>query len=108
MAFAVEGKVPVEVAIVTVFLKELSTLNGSIKPFLTRLHSVVELGEHPHFAALHPNELIGIVNRAVAIKAGEIAAKLLILGLVEPERNHAVKKLRAIQLISLRSQAAAR
>ena len=92
MAFAVEGEVPVEVAVVAVLLQELGSLDGGVEPFLTELHGVIELGEHPYLAALQPDELVGVIDAAVAVEAGEIAAEVLVLGLVEPEWDHAVEK----------------
>ena len=92
VAFAVEGEVPVEVAVVAVLLQELSTLNGGVEPLLAGLHGVVELGEHPHLAALHPHEFVGVIDVADAVEAGEIAAELGVLAFVEPEGNGAVKQ----------------
>ena len=82
----------------TILLQELGTLNGGLEPLLTGLHGVVEFREHPYFAALQPDELIGVVNRAVAVEAGEVATELGVLGFVEPEGDHAKEELRAILL----------
>ena len=98
MAFAVEGEVPVEVAVVAVLLQELGTLDGGIEPFLTGLDGVVELGEHPHFAALQPDELVGVIDAAIAVEAGEVAAEVLVLAFVEPEGDDAVKEFGLIEL----------
>ena len=41
VSLAVKGKVPVEVAVVTVLLQELGTLYGGIQPFLTLLYLII-------------------------------------------------------------------
>ena len=41
MTLAVECKVPVEVAIVTILLQELGTLDGGIQPLLTLLYLII-------------------------------------------------------------------
>ena len=81
-----------------VLLQELGTLDGGVEPLLAGLHGVVEFGEHPHLAALHPHELIGVIDVAYAVEAGEIAAELGVLAFVEPEGDHAKEELRAILL----------
>lgn len=77
--FAVEGEIPVQVAVVAVLLEKFCTLDSAVKPFLALLYFIIERGEHPHFAALHPDKLVGIVDRTVSVKAGEVAAELFVL-----------------------------
>ena len=81
-----------------VFLKKFSTLNGAVEPFLTFFYLVVERGKHPYFAALQPNEFISVVNRTVAVEAGEVATKFFVLRLFEPERDNLVKQFRFVLL----------
>ena len=96
MSLAVERKVPVKLPVVAVLLEELGTLYGAFEPFGAFLHLVVECGEHPHLAALQPHELVGVEDAAVAVEAGEVAAELLVLRLVEPEGYHFVEQFGAI------------
>ena len=81
-SLAVEGEIPVELPVVAVPLQELGTLDGTVEPLLPFLHLVVERGEHPHFAALHPDEFVGVEHLARTVKAGEVAAELLVLRLL--------------------------
>ena len=75
-----------------VLLQELCTLHGTVEPLLPLLHFVVEGGEHPYFPALEPDELVGVEHAAVAVEAGEVAAKLLVLRLFEPEGDDLVEE----------------
>ena len=81
-----------------VFLEELGTLHGAIQPFLPLLHGIVKLGKHPHLAALQPYELVGIINGAVAVEAGEIASHLAVLRIVKPEGQYFVEQLGLVLL----------
>ena len=79
MAFTVEGEIPVEIAVVSVFLQELSTLDGAVEPFLALFYFVVQRGEHPHFAALQPDEFVRVEDVSFTVKAGEITAVFQVL-----------------------------
>ena len=94
--FAVEGEVPVELAVVPVALQKLGTLYGAVEPFLPLLHLAVEGGEHPYFAALQPDEFVGVEHVALAVEAGEVAAVLLVLRLLQPEGDYLVEQLAAV------------
>ena len=61
-----------------------------IQPFLTFLHFIVEHREHPYFTPLQPNKLICIKDFAFTIHTGEVATKLFILRVLEPERKNIV------------------
>ena len=90
--FAIEREVPVQVAVVSVFLQELGSLNGSIKPLLLLLHFVVKRCQHPYLAALQPNELVGIIDLAVSFDAGEITTELFVYTVLHPERHHPLQQ----------------
>ena len=68
---------------------------------MTLLYDVVEFGEHPHLTPLQPDELVRVINTSVTIKTGEVAAEIMVLALVKPERNNAVEKFCAVLLRQL-------
>ena len=75
-----------------VFLEKLSALHSCIQPGLLTVKTVVEHCEHPDFAALKPDEFVRVIDATVPVKAGEIAPELLILGFLEPEREHILEE----------------
>ena len=98
MSFAVEGEVPVEVAVVPISLEELGSVDGGIEPLLPFLYLVVKGGEHPYLATLEPDELVGIEHLTVALKAGEVATILAVYTLFHPEWHHAVEEFALVLL----------
>ena len=64
-----------------VLFEKLTSLNGTVKPLLTFLYLIVEHGKEPHFAALHPDKLIGVEHITIARQAGEVTTKLFVLRL---------------------------
>ena len=92
MAFAVEGEIPVELAVVTVALEKFGALYGGVEPFLAGFDFVVEGGEHPYFAALEPDEFVGVEDCSVAFEAGEVASVLGVDTVLEPEGHNAVEE----------------
>ena len=52
-----------------VFLQELRTLQSTLEPLGAFFHLVIEHREKPHLAALQPDELVGVVDAAVAFEA---------------------------------------
>ena len=62
---------------------------------------VVEFGEHPNFASLHPDKLVGVVHVALAIEAGEVSTALFVLRLFKPEGDNLVEQFVAILLSEL-------
>ena len=99
MALSVQRKVPVQLPIVAVFLQELGALYGSIQPLLSDPlqlplygESVIEFGEHPNFAALKPDELVGVIDLAVSLDAGEVPTELFVYTVLHPEGHHPVQQ----------------
>lgn len=95
-AVAREREIPVVIAVMAVFLQELRTLQSTLEPLGAFFHLVIKHREKPHFTALQPDELVGVVDAAVAFEAGEIPPVLFILGVFEPKRQDAVQQLRLI------------
>ena len=91
-AFARQRKIPVVVAVVAVFAQELAALSGTFEPFGTILHLVAQHREEPYLASLQPDELVRIVDAAVAIQATEVASALLVLGVLQPEGQYVIEK----------------
>ena len=91
MTFAVEGEIPVELAIVAILFQKFCALNGCVEPLLALLHLIIQRGEHPDLAALQPNEFVGVEDGAIALKAGEISAILEVLRLLQPEGHDFVQ-----------------
>ena len=79
-------------------LEELGSLDGGVEPLLPLLYLVVEGGEHPNLAALEPDELVGVEHLTVALKAGEVAAKLGVYTLFHPEGHHSIEELALVLL----------
>ena len=79
LSFTGEGEVEVIVSVVAVFLQEITALEGALKPLRIFLHLIIEHSEHPHLPSLQPHELVRVKNGAVSVKAGEVAAKFLVL-----------------------------
>ena len=92
VTLSVDGEVPVEVAVVTVALEKFGALYGGVEPFLAGFDFVVEGGEHPYFAALEPDEFVGVEDGAVAFEAGEVASVLGVDAVLEPEGHNAVEE----------------
>lgn len=93
LAVARQREIPVEVAVVPVLLQELRALYGGLKPLAALFHLVVQRGEHPHFAPLQPDELIGVVDLTVALDAREIASILTVYASLHPEGHDSVQQL---------------
>ena len=87
-----EREIPVVVAVVAVFAQELAALSGTFEPFGTILHLVAQHREEPYLASLQPDELVRIVDAAVAIQATEVASALLVLGVLQPEGQYVIEK----------------
>ena len=91
MTFAVEGEIPVELAIVAILFQKFCALDGRVEPLLALLHLIIKRGKHPYLAALQPNEFVGVEDGAIALKAGEISAILEVLRLLQPEGHDLVQ-----------------
>ena len=66
---------------------------SSTRPF------VVEAIQRPNLPPLKSDVLTGVIDRAVAVEASEIAAVLLIQRVIEPERHDRVEQRRFISLL---------
>ena len=64
---------------------EIDTVTREIKIFLLLLNVVVYVGIGPARPALHPHALVGGINPALAVKAVDKSAKLLVPAVFEPE-----------------------
>ena len=80
-------------AIMAILFEELAALYSTIEPLLAFFYFVVKHGEHPHLTTLQPNELVCIKHRAIAIEAGKVASKLVVLRMIQPKRKHLIQQL---------------
>ena len=97
-SFPGEGEVEVVVAVVAELFQEIGPLLGAGQPGFILFYLIIKHGEHPYFPALQPDEFVCVKDAAVAVQAGEVSAKFLILGLFQPEGEHAPVKLFAVPL----------
>ena len=86
-------------------LEKLSTLDSCVQPLLTRfsrnrrfMDRVVEFGEHPHFASLHPHKFIGVKHTAITFETVEKTTKLGVDGMIHPKGNDLIEELMLILL----------
>ena len=90
LSFAREREIEVVIPVVAVLFQEAGALLRAGEPRRILLHLVVQHREQPDLAALQPHELVGVENGTIPVQTGEIPAVLLVLGFVQPERQHAV------------------
>lgn len=96
--FAVFGEsVPAAGFVVAgVFVNEPEDEFGRLFVFGARIKGVVEPGEHPGAAALHPDVFAGVVDRTGRIEAVEVTAVFAVERVPQPKRQHAPGKFFAV------------
>ena len=99
LAFAGEAEVNVALLRIGVLAEELDAGFRKFEPFLAFFHGVVEAGEGPGGAAVHPDVFAGVVDCALTVEAGEESAVLAVRGVVEPEGNDAVVELGVVAVV---------
>ena len=98
LTIARECEIPIVIAIVAISEHKLCTLTSALQPLRTHTLLVAHHREEPHLTTLQPHKFVGIEDRSVAVEAGEITTKLLILRVFQPERQYSIMKFVVILL----------
>ncbi len=69
---------------------------GELAPALVGRQPVEQHGKHPDLPRLQPEELVGVVDRAITREAGEIAAAFAVRRVSLPERDDVVEQRAAV------------
>ncbi|MPM72426.1 hypothetical protein SDC9_119402 [bioreactor metagenome] len=85
---AVQREIVGAVGTASVSVEKFEPLRSDVEKALLLVFRRVEFAEHVDDAPLHPHVFGGVVNRAVAVEAGEIAAELPVDRMFFPERDH--------------------
>jgi hypothetical protein len=96
-ALAGEGEVAAAVGVEDVGFEEFGAAAGGGEPGGALLDGVVEAGEGPELAAVEPDVLAGVIERAVAVEAGEVAAMEGVEGMAQPERDDRVEEVLLVE-----------